>query len=866
MNCNDTTQLFSDYYDGGLLPAERQALEEHLRTCSPCTGEFKVYREGLDALHETRPLETTDIFLPSVRAAAQAHLTRKESILRPPAAAGEPPAVRSGFSENTTTEALTVRTPTVSAPPRAPIPTWVPWALAATIVVSFTLGWIAFGRGRSGEVEVLERRNAELQAALAKRKAPPERIVEAPVDKEKILREQGLEKDESGRWIPREFLQAFRENKVVIEGRTVTREEAALALVKSQPPAPQKAPETVVTPAPDPEKAVAEAMAGAGYRRFNSVWFPESWVSRLEAGDVLVGVDQWRKASDFKEDLIRDHGLVEDPRTKKLMTREQSEWIASSQHVRRPDASPAVNEITAVLEGLQIGAPMNYRGLTLYPLLPQAPPAAVTYMTLNTAQGPGTVELLDSSVFSAQVKNPLDAEILFLAGEILTGGRCARVVTEDTLAPRKETGRVPVLCVEPGAWRAGDKYAKESGHYLAPPSLRRALVWEQGQGALWSLLSRRLDKTRSGQPDLFKKHAEALADYRAYFTVLAEREPSSIGLAVAEGDTLECVELFQDHTLFAGFLDRMVAAAGLDLLERGSEAVIRGPGLFPNSVKGVKHFLESAFFWTYESRDEGYGIRKDEGWIGRAHVSGGTVNHVLLFTPGAPEWDRRAAYPVPRDKISKALSETEARLKGLGPARKAAAFRDVASINSPDVTALLARHLGETDPTVRRAVIQELGATGDPRAAEPLLLLLPKSRQDVPLFAELVRALARLGDEHAVEPFLRQLDQGDPELARVIIGGMPELLLQLRTRDVLERATARLVQLYEASEGMVKGDVVFDPVMKNVKAADAPLMLDLIRASIRQLIGREFSSAPACRAWWNDRETRDKFLKERTGK
>jgi hypothetical protein len=60
--------------------------------------------------------------------------------------------------------------------------------------------------------------------------------------------------------------------------------------------------------------------------------------------------------------------------------------------------------------------------------------------------------------------------------------------------------------------------------------------------------------------------------------------------------------------------------------------------------------------------------------------------------------------------------------------------------------------------------------------------------------------------------------------------------------------------------------VVLDPVMKNVKTADAPAMHDLIRSSIRQLIGREFSSASACRAWWNDRETRDKFLKERTGK
>ncbi|HLF93456.1 MAG TPA: DUF6569 family protein, partial [Planctomycetota bacterium] len=702
MTCHDTTDRFSDYYDGGLLAAERQALEEHLKSCSSCTSEFKVFSEGLHALHETKPLETTDIFLPSVRAAAQAHITRKENILKPA------PSV----SETASTEGVTVRTDFVSLPPgRAALPAWVPWALAATVLLSFGLGWITFG-GR-GEEAGLHARVALLEAELeAARKRPPAtRIVDRPVDVEKVLRENGLEKDDGGRWLPREILAALKQDKVVMGARTLTREEAAKELAKFLPPVPVKTPDPPPVPVPaDPEKAVAETMAQAGYRKVNNVWFPESWSARLEAGDVLVGVDQWRKAADFKEELIRDHNLVEDPRTKKLMTREQAEWIASSQLVKRPDAANALNEVTGMLEGLQIGPPMNYRGLTVYPLLPSAARPVVTYMTLHTSQGPGTVDLLDGSVFTAQVKNPLAAEILVVAGEVLTGGRCARVVAEDTMVPQKETGRVPVFCVEPGAWRAGDRYAKESGHYLAPPSIRRALVWEQGQGAVWSLLSKRLDKTHPGQTDLFRKHAEAVADLRAYFTVLAEREPSSIGVAIAAGDTLEFAELFQDHATFAGFLDRLVAASALDLLERGQEAVSRGPAVFPNSVKGVKQFLESAFFWSYETRDEGYSIRKDEGWIGRARLSGGTVNHVLLFTPGTPDWDRRAAYAIPRDKMAKALAETDARMKGLGPAKKAAALRDLASVNAPEVTAFLVRHLSDADLVVRRTVIQELGS------------------------------------------------------------------------------------------------------------------------------------------------------------
>src|SRR3989442_122369 len=117
---------------------------------------------------------------------------------------------------------------------------------------------------------------------------------------------------------------------------------------------------------------------------------------------------------------MQEHGLVEHPRTKKLMTREQLEAQLAQQLVKKPAAAPAENEVTKALDGLRIGPPRNFRGLTVYPLLPAegAAPPAVTYMTLHTAEGPGTVDLVDSSMFSTQIKNPLDAEILLLAGEI----------------------------------------------------------------------------------------------------------------------------------------------------------------------------------------------------------------------------------------------------------------------------------------------------------------------------------------------------------------------------------------------------------------------------------------------------------------
>ncbi len=161
--------------------------------------------------------------------------------------------------------------------------------------------------------------------------------------------------------------------------------------------------------------------------------------------------------------------------------------------VRAPEAATATNDFTRALDGLKIGPQMNVRGITVYPLIPGHPSPNPDYASLHDALGTGKLELSDTGgLFTAQVKNPLEKDLILFQGEVLLGGRSTRVVAETTVVFAGQTGKVPVLCVEPGAWRTGDKFAKESGHYIAPPDVRRSLVWEQGQGALWALLTKRL--------------------------------------------------------------------------------------------------------------------------------------------------------------------------------------------------------------------------------------------------------------------------------------------------------------------------------------------------------------------------------------
>ncbi|HLY09564.1 MAG TPA: DUF6569 family protein [Planctomycetota bacterium] len=859
MNCQNTTEFFSDYYDGGLQSAERTALEEHLRCCSTCTTEYRHFTRSLEALHETAPLETTTAFMTNLKASASQQIDRRQ-----------------GYPK-TKSEAMTIVTPKADSRPlsksdsksvaktaplaKLPSPAWVPWALAATTLAAFALGFAVSGRRQDPEQE------QELVAAIEElRDLKKKPVVPAPVNEQKILEANGLV-EVDGQWIPRKWRDDFKRNMVALNGQMMTREQAAKELAREFPVAaaePPPPPPSASNAPPVPSSE--EILDKAGYSRVNDVAVPKAWLEKWAEGYVQIGVGEWCKKSDFKEELIKEHNLVEI--RGKLMTREQSEAIQAEQFVKPPANAVAANEFTRALDGLQIGPPMNFHGITVYPLLAPAPPAEAPFTTIHAALGNDKLEITDSvGLFQVQVKNSMDTDVLLLAGDVLTGGRCTRVVAEHTLVAHGQIGKVPVLCVEPAAWRTTtDRFGKESGHFVAPPSLRRSLIWDQGQGATWSLLAKKLGGKAGGLVDLYRKQADAIAEVRAYFSALPDREMTAVGLAVAENDALEFVELFPDHTLFSTYFERLVAGAALDLLEKGDTAS-RSPGAFPNSMKGVKQLLESAFLSTYDTREDGFAVRRDDAAAGRVRLADGILQHAVLFASGAPDWERKASYTVPKDKVKKALDEYEAHLKTLGPARKSGVIHEMGSINAPEVTLALMRHLAEPDTAVRRAAIQELGSTGDPKATDTLLILLPRSVSEPPVFAETVKALVHLGHERSVDALLKQLDAGDAELARVTVQGLNDLLLQVKTRDVLERATGRLVALFESSEGASKGDAtVLDPLVKNMRPADAQIVLESVRTLLKNLVGIEFSSSTGARKFWNDREARERFLQNRLAK
>jgi HEAT repeat protein len=189
-------------------------------------------------------------------------------------------------------------------------------------------------------------------------------------------------------------------------------------------------------------------------------------------------------------------------------------------------------------------------------------------------------------------------------------------------------------------------------------------------------------------------------------------------------------------------------------------------------------------------------------------------------------------------------------VKGGAPGARAAAFAEMATLPLPEATARLCNHLKDPNLAARREVILALGRRGDPAAVDPLLASLDS--RDAATFPATAQALAKLGQVKAVDPLLRILEGKDAEPALAVANALPELLLQIRDREVLERALGRMIGAYEQS---MASESAIAP-----KSLDQPVPTAL-RIAIQLTTGRTFPSPVEARMWWN--KDGKKFVEDR---
>src|SRR6266576_214489 len=195
---------------------------------------------------------------------------------------------------------------------------------------------------------------------------------------------------------------------------------------------------------------------------------------------------------------------------------------------------------------LQLGDPVEHRGVVIAPLFPRRQPVA-EYLTLEDAVPLGfRVEEIDGggSVPELAVHNPLEGDVLLYDGEELLGAKQNRILNVTVLVGAESTTVIPVTCVEEGRWSARSAFLSSARH-AAYPELRRQKAEElsaepfkrgAAQSAVWHEVRGKSARHKVGSPtlaesDIFEQREHDLGALRKRFVL----QPGQSGAVFAVG-------------------------------------------------------------------------------------------------------------------------------------------------------------------------------------------------------------------------------------------------------------------------------------------------------------------------------------------
>ena len=228
-------------------------------------------------------------------------------------------------------------------------------------------------------------------------------------------------------------------------------------------------------------------------------------------------------------------------------------------------------------QSIQLGEPVEHRGVVIAPLFPRRQPVA-SYVTLEEAIPLGFhVGEIDEagSVPELLARNPLDKNVLLYDGEELLGAKQNRILNVTVLVKARSETRIPVSCVEEGRWHARS-HSFGAARHAAYPELRRrkaerlsAAPLERGvaQGEVWQALAEKAGRLgvhspTGAQADVFAARDRDLGALRDAFPI----QPGQSGALLALGDRL-CLDYVSRPEAFARLYPKLLEGYLLDALE-----------------------------------------------------------------------------------------------------------------------------------------------------------------------------------------------------------------------------------------------------------------------------------------------------------
>jgi hypothetical protein len=306
--------------------------------------------------------------------------------------------------------------------------------------------------------------------------------------------------------------------------------------------------------------------------------------------------------------------------------------------------------INETLGGLEIGQPVGYQNLTLFPLLSDVA-IERNYLTLREAISSGDTVIREvsesGSVPELLIENNAKKPVLILDGEELIGAKQNRTANVTILAAAMKSTVIPVSCVEAGRWSYDSPEFTDSdrAHFSRGRRLKMGSVTQSmrdygardaNQEQVWEEIDNKamhmnVDSDTGAMADIYEKHEHSLENYVKAMTSV-ERQ---VGALFAIGESIEGLDLFDCPMTLTDMLSKLTRSYAIDAMDTPTTL---NPGSKPSTLvaRGFLERLTRADAEAYPAVGLGTEIRLSaQQVIGAGLVEEQRVVHLAAFSAPA---------------------------------------------------------------------------------------------------------------------------------------------------------------------------------------------------------------------------------------
>lgn len=300
--------------------------------------------------------------------------------------------------------------------------------------------------------------------------------------------------------------------------------------------------------------------------------------------------------------------------------------------------------LSSTVSCISVNNPIRYKNLTIFPLSLSRGRDKKSIITFDRAFEKNYIEIMEKEsgdVNTVILVNKSKYYVFILAGEVITGCKQDRMVSEDCLIP-PHSGKIhlKVYCTEHGRWISKSQRFSTGGIAINP-KMRGVVKASKSQGEVWAKVEEKRSEVGAGASptsaymDIVedKKVAREVKPYVDKFANIPDVGGwKTVGVLAAVGDEIIVVDLFTNHKLFKSLWKKLIKSYALDAINRCPDGKLL--------KSDVRDFIE-------ELKDAGLSKRDTDGTgdaytidgdcsFGTTLIFDGKIVHLDLFPREGP--------------------------------------------------------------------------------------------------------------------------------------------------------------------------------------------------------------------------------------